>query len=65
MLLGSSVAMAMAWATNYISETTPSLELPYAAGAVVKKKERETQALEPVCLGSNPRPAFSCPGQVT
>ena len=41
MHLGSSVAVAVVLAGSYSSDSTPSLELPYAAGAALESKKKK------------------------
>ena len=57
MWLGSGVALPRVEAGGYGSDSTPSLELPYAAGAAIKKerkikrkkeKEKKKENKEPV-----------------
>ena len=38
MLLGSHVAVSVAWASSYSSDSTLALELPHATGASPKKQ---------------------------
>ena len=41
MRLGSGIAVAVAQTSSYSSDSTPSLEPPYAAGVALKKKDKK------------------------
>ena len=43
MRLGSGIAVAVAWASSCSSDSAPSWELPYAAGAAPKSKKKKKE----------------------
>ena len=49
MWLGSGVAVAVA--SGYSSDLTPSLELPYAAGVALKNQKQTNKQTKKECLG--------------
>ena len=49
-LAGVAVAVAVAWASSYSSDSTPSLEPSYAVGAVLKRQKDKKIKLKIIIL---------------
>ena len=56
MRLGSGIAVAVVEASSYSSDSTPSLEPPDAAGAALKRQNKQTKTWRRIC----PQPLHVC-----